>query len=382
MLISRSLLGIGLACLCNSAAQACAVGTAVGSQCQTYITATGTFTLPTDWPSIADQIACLGSGGTGSARVSSSRGGSGGGGGEYAAETNVALTSNASVVIGTAGGTTNTSFPADIVTVTAHFGATGTTSTAGAGGTGSSNAVHFNGGVGLLPATSTAYGGGGGGAAGSSGAGGAGTTDQGGAADNGVVGRCTVTTSGVAGPSGTEWDGTHGSGSGGCGPSAGSGSGGAGGSYGGGGSGAGDSATGNTGGAGQAGICRVLYTPLVTYSAAPNEVCNSQIVVNQTASRDLRIFTNTGYFCSIILISATAQNYNLVDGTGTLCGTSTGGIFGGTTAALGLNSAANTIVAAGGERGIVAKMNASAHHLCLLQSGTGQISGVIRYVDH
>jgi hypothetical protein len=122
-----------------------------------------------------------------------------------------------------------------------------------------------------------------------------------------------------------------------------------------------------------------LYTPLPP--AAPRETCQSQIAINQTASQDLRTFTNTGYLCSVFISSATAQSLNLVDGTGSLCGTSTGGILGGTTAALGLNGAANTIIQMGGDRAIIAQTTAAAHHLCLLQSGSGQVSGFIRYVD-
>jgi hypothetical protein len=110
-------------------------------------------------------------------------------------------------------------------------------------------------------------------------------------------------------------------------------------------------------------------------------VCNNQIVLNQTTSTDLHTFTNTGFICYIFLVSATTQNINLVNGTGTVCATSTAGILGGTTAATGPNLLASEGWSAGNGIGVVAQMTASASHLCLLQSSTGQISGIIRYAD-
>ena len=221
---------------------------------QAIITATGTWSLPSDWPTnnTASSVECLGSGGSGSARISTTVGGVGGGGGEYAQETNVVISGSKSVTLGTGGGTTNTTFPADSVAITAHFGATGTITVAGAGGTGSTNTGHFDGGAGFKPASGAA-GGGGGGAAGPLGAGASATSASGGSADNAFVAGGT----GI-GANGTEWN-TAGSGAGGAGAAA-AGVGFAGGKYGGGGGGHYDSATGN-GAAGAAGVCIVSYTP-------------------------------------------------------------------------------------------------------------------------
>lgn len=106
------------------------------------------------------------------------------------------------------------------------------------------------------------------------------------------------------------------------------------------------------------------------------------IAINQATGTQL--FTGTAsnrtYICHISLVTATAQNVALVSGTGTVCATSTGPLMGGTTAATGWNFAANTGIAAGGGGASIAKSDTDADNVCLLQSSTGQISGVITYV--
>jgi len=141
-------------------------------------------------------------GGTGITGGSSHSGG-GGGGGEYAGETTLAVTSgsNYSYTIGAGGTGTNTIFPGDSVTVTAHHGAAGVGASHGAGGTGSSNSVHHDGGDGGNGiTTSNPAGGGGGGGAGSTGAGGTGGAGLGGG------------TGGAGGTAGTPDGGTGGHG--------------------------------------------------------------------------------------------------------------------------------------------------------------------------
>jgi hypothetical protein len=217
-----------------------------------FVTTTGTWNPPYDWPGKALRVGCVGSGGAGALRNSSTKAGGAGGGGEYAEEDNVLITGPKSVTVGTAGGTTNSSFPADSVTVTAHFGASGTTAASGIGGTGSTNTIHFDGGTGTFTNTSTADGGGG--AGGPNGAGVTSSSGAGGAGDGGVVAGGAV---GVVGNSGTEFDATHGIGSGGGGAAT-TGNGFAGAIYGGGG-GAHGTATGGTAAAGTSGLCFVAY---------------------------------------------------------------------------------------------------------------------------
>ena len=148
-----------------------------------------TFTTSGTWNAAATSVdcQCTGEGGNGGIRHTTSGhnyGGGGGGGGEYAEETTLALTvsSNYSYTIGQGGSTTNTVFPGDAVTVTAHYGASGFIQTGGLGGSGSSNSIHNNGGNGTNGTQGSYYppgsGGSAGTATGSGAAGGAGDGDQ------------------------------------------------------------------------------------------------------------------------------------------------------------------------------------------------------------
>ena len=109
--------------------------------------------------------------------------------------------------------------------------------------------------------------------------------------------------------------------------------------------------------------------------------------VNLTASG--QVITGTSakktYICSIDIVSATAQNIALVEGTGTVCATNIFGLAGGTTAATGWNLVANGGLTKGAGVGTVyspsADTNAAAANVCLLLSGTGQTSGQITYVQ-
>jgi hypothetical protein len=109
----------------------------------------------------------------------------------------------------------------------------------------------------------------------------------------------------------------------------------------------------------------------------------SQAVINLTASG--QVITGTAskqtYICSIDLVSATAQNIALVEGTVTTCGTGTAGMAGGATAATGWNFAANSGLVKGTGSNWVFKTATAADNVCLLLSSTGQTSGAIRYVQ-
>jgi len=98
-------------------------------------------------------------------------------------------------------------------------------------------------------------------------------------------------------------------------------------------------------------------------------------LVTGTASKKI-------YICSINLITATAQNVALVEGTGTVCATGIAGMsgFGGSTAATGWNFAANSGIAYGNGASSLGAEATNADNLCLLQSSTGQISGGFSYV--
>jgi hypothetical protein len=82
------------------------------------------------------------------------------------------------------------------------------------------------------------------------------------------------------------------------------------------------------------------------------------------------------YVCSIVTVGATASVQNLVGGTGATCTTGTpAAIIGSTTAANGMSFAANGGFAYGNGEGVVASTTTAGHGLCLIQSGTAQISG-------
>lgn len=123
---------------------------------------------------------------------------------------------------------------------------------------------------------------------------------------------------------------------------------------------------------------------VVTQSPNPAPVCTGVINITQTTTTDVHTFTNYGYICSIVLVSATAQSIGVDEGTGTTCETRG-------TALIGVSSTASAtptlaVAANGGFSAIGAapwlKLQASGDHLCIIQSGSGNVSGVITYADH
>lgn len=87
------------------------------------------------------------------------------------------------------------------------------------------------------------------------------------------------------------------------------------------------------------------------------------------------------YICHIALVSGTAQNVALVEGTGSTCATGITGMAGGSTAATGWNFAANTGIVEGVGSAWVQATATAGDDVCLLSSSTGQISGVIDYAQ-
>jgi hypothetical protein len=110
----------------------------------------------------------------------------------------------------------------------------------------------------------------------------------------------------------------------------------------------------------------------------------SYLSISQTSGTQLVAGTSSKkiYICSIHIVTATAQNVALVEGTGTVCASSIAGVqgFGGSTAATGWNFAANGGIAYGNGASSLGGEGTAADNLCLLQSGSGQISGGISYV--
>jgi hypothetical protein len=125
-------------------------------------------------------------------------------------------------------------------------------------------------------------------------------------------------------------------------------------------------------------LCGLLGARAARASYLPPLACTGVIAVNQTASTDLHTFTNKGHICAILLISASAQSVSLAEGTGTTCGTGTTYLAGGAGGTIPL-AANGGFSAAAGSPFMVTQV--SADHLCLLQSGSANISGWITYND-
>lgn len=89
------------------------------------------------------------------------------------------------------------------------------------------------------------------------------------------------------------------------------------------------------------------------------------------------------YICSINIVSAAANNVALIEGTKTTndCDTATAGMAGGTTAATGWNFAANGGLTQGSGVGAIMRTATAAHDVCLLASGSGQVSGVVSWTQ-
>lgn len=113
-------------------------------------------------------------------------------------------------------------------------------------------------------------------------------------------------------------------------------------------------------------------------SSAPiNLTASGQIITGTSAKKT--------YICALDIMTATAQNIALVEGTGTTCATNIFGLAGGTTAATGWNFSANGGLTKGNGSGQVyygsGDANAAAANVCLLLSSTGQTSGSMQYVQ-
>lgn len=112
-----------------------------------------------------------------------------------------------------------------------------------------------------------------------------------------------------------------------------------------------------------------------------NEICTKVSPINQTSSTDLTgSVTNKVHVCGLLAVQATVQSLSITEGTGSACATGAAALIGSTTAANGMPFAAN-----GGWNALLAtpwlKSLTTGDHLCLLQSGSAQVSGVLIWAD-
>ena len=125
-------------------------------------------------------------------------------------------------------------------------------------------------------------------------------------------------------------------------------------------------------------------------SFSSTDACQSgtptSIAISQTSSTQLIAGGGAGtvnYICSIIVNGSDAENLSLVEGTntGTPCSGSTVAIIGGTTAGNGMNFAANSGFGIGNGAYWVAKGTSTNTPVCLFQSGSGRVAGVMKIVQ-
>lgn len=107
----------------------------------------------------------------------------------------------------------------------------------------------------------------------------------------------------------------------------------------------------------------------------------SYIPISQATSTQLASLggsSKKNYVCALAVVGSDAENVSLVEGTGTVCATTPAAIIGGTTAANGLNMAANGGITLGnGAAPVAAGSLTSLNNVCLFQSGSGRVSGTL-----
>ena len=105
-----------------------------------------------------------------------------------------------------------------------------------------------------------------------------------------------------------------------------------------------------------------------------------------TSSGNAQIVAPSGstkvYICSIVTVGATASVQNIIEGTGAACTTANeAAIIGSTTAANGMSFAANGGFSYGNGGAEVGATATAGNGVCLLQSGTAAIAGIMGYVQ-
>ncbi|HEY0341120.1 MAG TPA: hypothetical protein VGC34_09965 [Steroidobacteraceae bacterium] len=103
--------------------------------------------------------------------------------------------------------------------------------------------------------------------------------------------------------------------------------------------------------------------------------------ISQTSATTAAVVAGTSgkktYICSIFLFTGVANNVGIVEGTGTNCSTVSGGVVGGTTAANGLNLAANQGWQGGIGSNAIAATATGGDNVCLVTSSAGPLAGHI-----
>ena len=133
-------------------------------------------------------------------------------------------------------------------------------------------------------------------------------------------------------------------------------------------------------------------TPLLVTQSGNGDPCSSQLTktnvpISMTGTTTIKLVSLSSakqiYVCSFSVIASAATVFSLADGTkvSTECDTTAEAVIGATTATHGLSLAANGGMTFGAGSGTVARTTTAAHDLCLFQSGSGDLSGNLTYVQ-
>lgn len=87
------------------------------------------------------------------------------------------------------------------------------------------------------------------------------------------------------------------------------------------------------------------------------------------------------YICGFAVVAPDAEKLALIEGTGTNCATSPLALLGPTAVASGMSLAANGVLVIGNGGATIAAGSNVNFNVCLLQSGSGAIGGVLNYVQ-
>ncbi len=121
-------------------------------------------------------------------------------------------------------------------------------------------------------------------------------------------------------------------------------------------------------------------TPIIADVCASSTATFSSVAISQTTSTVVKAGTSAKktYVCGAFIQADDAEKLSLVAGTGSVCGTNTVAIIGATSAANGMSGGANGgwVLNVGGFTW--ANTTVNADDLCLLQSGSGRVAGVLR----
>lgn len=109
-------------------------------------------------------------------------------------------------------------------------------------------------------------------------------------------------------------------------------------------------------------------------STAISQATSTQVITGTSAKKT--------YLCSIFLqLAATTENVSITAGTGSVCATGASAIIGSTTVASGLVIPASGGFTLGNGAATVASGTVNADNVCIIQTGSVRISGVITWVQ-